>query len=156
MLKIILVKTDKDIETAKMLFAEFENFLKTKLPKHKDLPPKNRGPILRTLIANYNGVDVGCVKLCVKLREESDKVCIMSGLYVKPEFQGKKIGRRLAADIIKYARQKGYDYMCLDTCELLDKATKLYTSLGFKRIDCDHKFPAEIEELAVCMELKLA
>jgi len=86
MLKIYPVETDQDIKIANIFFAEFNNFLKTKLPKYKDLPPKNRGPIRRTLIANYNGVDVGCVKL----REESGKVCIMLGLYVKEQLRRKR------------------------------------------------------------------
>jgi GNAT superfamily N-acetyltransferase len=151
MLKIYPVETDEHVKTAKMLFAEFNSCLKTKLPEYTELPPENRGPIRHTLIANYNGVDVGCVRL----REESGAVCIMLGLYVKPEFRGKKIGKRLAADIIKYARQKGYDYMRLDTYEPLGNAISLYMSLGFKTIDCYHEFPAELKELAVCMELKL-
>jgi GNAT superfamily N-acetyltransferase len=151
MLRIRPAETDEDIKIAKTLFAEFNNFLKTKLPKYKDLPSKNRGPIPRILIANYNGMDVGCVGL----RKESDEVCVMLMLYVKPEFRRKKIGRRLAADIIEYARQNGYSCMRLDTYKPLDNAIELYSSFSFKTIDRYHDFPTEIEELAVCMELRL-
>lgn len=151
MLKIYPAKTGKDAKMAKTLFDEFNIFLENKLPKYKDLPQKYHGPIRCTLIANYDGVDVGCVKL----REESDKECIMLGLYVKEELRHKGIGKRLADDIIKYARQMGYDYMRLVTYKPLDAAIKLYESLGFEKIDPYTKVPLELEELAVYMELKL-
>jgi GNAT superfamily N-acetyltransferase len=151
MLKIYPVKSAKDVKMATTLFAEFNKSLEAPLPKYRDLPQKNLGPILCTLIANCDGVDIGCVKL----REESDKVCIMVGLYVKPRFRGKKIGKSLAKAIIKCARQIGYDYMRLVTYKPLDAAIKLYESLGFEKIDRYIEVPVELEDLAVSMELKL-
>jgi ribosomal protein S18 acetylase RimI-like enzyme len=151
MLKIFPVETYEDIEKWCLLKNEFLEYLESKLPRDTDSPPKKsipRNPIEPKLIASFNDIDVGCVGL----RKENDEICEMLMLYVQPEFRGKKIGKKLAKEIIRSARKMGFQYIRLITYCQLDKAVKLYRSLGFKEIAPYEDVPLEG---AVFMELKL-
>jgi GNAT superfamily N-acetyltransferase len=169
MLKIYPVKTDKDIETAKMLFAEFDSFLKKQLVEYQKfpwaikywqnlgeevngLPGKYAKPHGCILIANYKNKPSGCVGL---LRESSE-VSIMKRLYVREGFRGLGIGKSLVKTIIKHAHNKGYKIMRLHTNLLLNTAINLYKSLGFEEVSHNREYPKEIKDLIVHMELKLA
>ena len=72
---------------------------------------------------------------CVALRQFSPGICEMKRLYTKPQFRGLGIGRALGEEVIKRARQCGYERMRLDTLPSMGTARSLYGSLGFKEID---------------------
>ena len=76
----------------------------------------------------------------------------MKRLYVKPQAQGLKAGRKLAELIIERARQLGYKKMQLDTLPRLDKALSLYEKLGFKKISPYYANPLE---QVIYLELEL-
>ena len=60
--------------------------------------------------------------------------CEMKRLYVRPQFQGLRIGRSLAERVIGAAKKMGYESMHLDTLPSMKNARLLYASLGFREI----------------------
>lgn len=137
MLKIFPAETDEDLEIAKQLFVEyadslgfdlcFQNFEK----ELANLPGDYAPPEGCLLLAKYNGKTAGCIAL----RKLSDGICEGKRLYVRPQFRGLKIGRRLMEAIIAEARRIGYSHIRGDTVGSMQIAQALYTSLGFKEIE---------------------
>ena len=155
MLKIFAAKTHEDIEIAKTLFAEYEEFLPFDLSFQNfeeelaNLPGEYAPPEGCLLLAKYQNKAAGCVAL----RKLSDGVCEGKRLYVRPEFRGLKIGRKLVEAMIATARKMGYSSIRGDTIPSMQAAGALYASLGFKEISPYRYNPIEG---AVFIELSLA
>ena len=95
------------------------------LPGHFALPG---GAIL---LASDGGKDAGCVALRPAMKEAvSNSTCVMKRLYVRPQHQGRSIGRLLVEAAFATARELGYAGMVFDTLERLCNANKLYQRLG--------------------------
>lgn len=85
------------------------------------------------LLASDQGLDAGCVALRPALKEAvSSSTCVMKRLYVRPQHQGRSIGRLLVEEAVSTARELGYTGMVFDTLERLSSANKLYHKLGCK------------------------
>lgn len=72
---------------------------------------------------------------CAGLRKFESSIGEMKRLYVRPQFRGLGLGRRLAEQIVSDARAIGYQKLRLDTIVgKMDRAIQLYRQLGFVEI----------------------
>ena len=137
MLKFFPAETGEDIELVRGLFEEYADSLGIDLgfqnfeEELANLPGCYARPEGCILLARYNEEIAGCVAL----RKLSDGICEGKRLYVRPQFRGLKIGRKLTETIIEEARKIGYMRMRGDTLASMKTAQALYASLGFKQIE---------------------
>lgn len=133
-IKILKIATKEDLEEIKNLFREYAKFLEISLDfqdfesELAKLPAKYAEPEGAIFLAKIDSQPAACVALW-KLEEG---ICEMKRLYVKPEFQGLGLGKKMAQTIIEEAKGKGYKIMKLDTLRRLKSANYLYASLGFR------------------------
>jgi len=113
-----------------------------------DLPGEYAPPEGGLLLAVEDDKAAGCVAL----RKLSDEVSEMRRLYVRPEFRGKGVGRRLVTAAIEQASLIGYRSIRLITLPSMKEAAVIYRSLGFKEIGPYRQIPASN---AIFMELRL-
>lgn len=115
------------------------------------LPGAFAPPAGRLLLASCRGKAAGCVAF----RFLDNATCEMKRMYVRPEFHGLGIGKKLAATLIRNARKAGYRHMMLDTGREQFEAHRLYRGLGFSRIDPYYEVPPKQREMLIFMALKL-
>ena len=153
--EIIRAQSPAHIEHARELFKEYTAWLEISLcfqnfdKELAELPGEYAPPTGCLFLAIEDQRTAGCVAL----RKIGDGVCEIKRLFVRPEFRGKGLGRKLAAAIIEEAKQIGYERMRLDTLPpKMNEAIALYRSIGFEEIEayCNNPVPG-----AKFMELEL-
>lgn len=156
MLTIAQAQTPADISTARDLMVEYAKSLEFNLcfqsfdEEMRALPGKYAPPRGRIFLARWDGQAAGVIAL---RPTDVPGICEMKRLYVRPEFQGKSIGRALANRLIEEAAQAGYSSMCLDTVPgQMDRAIAMYRDLGFKEVSPYYHSPVE---QTIYMELAL-
>ena len=135
---IAQAQSAEDIAHARELFREYEAWLEVDLcfqsfeKELAELPGKYSPPDGRLLLALDNEKVAGCAAL----RKIGDGICEIKRLFLRPDFRGRGLGRKLAEAIISEAKQIGYERMRLDTLPpKMNDAIALYRSLGFEEIE---------------------
>ena|SRR2546428_7801631 len=155
-MNFVQASSPEEIESARKLFEEYAAWLQIDLcfqsfdKELAGLPGQYAPPDGRLLLAIEDEQIAGCVAL----RKIDESTCEMKRLFLRSQFRGKGLGRKLAETIIAEARQIGYERMRLDTLPgSMDQAIKLYRALGFKEIPAYYHNPVPD---ATFMELLLA
>lgn len=96
----------------------------------RDLSHKYGLPDGRLYLAYWNGELAGCSAL----RRIDDENCELKRMYIKPQFRRNGIAKALVLRLIEDACAMGYRHMLLDTLPFLEKAIRMYKSIGFYEI----------------------
>jgi putative acetyltransferase len=149
------VVDEEELSTVREMFREYVASIDLDLEfqgfsaELAELPGKYTPPSGCILLAKVDGRSAGCVAL----RPLGEGVCEVKRLFVRPEYRGLKLGRKLGEKIVQEARDLGYGLLRLDTLSSrMGAAVSLYRALGFREIPayCDSPF-----DDAVFMELTL-
>jgi putative acetyltransferase len=108
----------------------FQNF-ETELA---ELPGDYTTPCGVLLLARVCGVVAGCCALRPLDTVDYANACEMKRLYVRPQFRGLGLGRRLVEEALEQARQCDFACVLLDTLDDMEAARALYDDLGFESI----------------------
>lgn len=92
-------------------------------------------PYETLLLAYVDQHAAGCVLLKAILRKD-EKACELKRLWVRRQFRGLGIGRKLTESAVAQAKRGGYTAMYLDTVPVaMQGASRIYQELGFEPID---------------------
>ena len=131
-------ESPEEMVLVRELFLEYANSLGFSLcfqsfdHELASLPGDYAPPRGRLLFARHHeGMAAGCVAL----HPLEDGICEMKRLYVRPQFRGRGLGKRLAEHIIREARALGYQQLRLDTVEpTMREAVGMYRKMGFREV----------------------
>lgn len=133
MLKIVTA-TAQDIEDVRILFGEYSGLVAEALcfqnfdEEREALPGAYAPPGGILLVARDGDSAAGCAALR-RLNAETGE---MKRMYVREQYRGSGLGRRLAMEVIAQARKRKYSRVVLDTLPKLTSAIALYRDLGFR------------------------
>ena len=127
-------KTEKDFSEAKVLFLEYAKELNVDLcfqgfdKELQEISSIYNSPSGILLLLKHDNYFIGCAGL----RRITDEISEMKRLYIKKEFRGKGMSRKLISELFSFAVKMNYKSMRLDTLPQMKEAVSLYQSLGFK------------------------
>jgi ribosomal protein S18 acetylase RimI-like enzyme len=130
-------KQPDEVAQVRDLFVEYANGLAIDLcfqnfaEELAGLPGKYTPPLGNLWLAMVDGQSTGCVAV----RPLEPSIAELKRLYVRPEYRGLKLGRRLTETALAFARSAGYSRIRLDTLASMTAAQTLYRALGFEMIE---------------------
>ena len=151
----ILPAGAQDLEDVRTLFGEYSRLVAEALcfqnfdQELAALPGEYAPPGGVLLIAR----DAAAAAGCVALRRLDAGTGEMKRMYVREQYRGSGLGRRLAAEAIEEARKRKYARIVLDTLPKLASAIALYRDLGFRETG---PYLASPTPGALCFELTLS
>jgi GNAT superfamily N-acetyltransferase len=149
------VTSAEEMEAVRVLFREYANSLgfdfcfQSFEQELAGLPGPYSPPSGCLLLAAAGDELAGCVAL----KKLADGAGVMKRLYVRPQYRGTGVGRRLVEEVLRQARRLGYQATRLDTVpSVMGSAVAPHRSLGFRDIPAyySNHVPG-----TVCMELRL-
>ncbi|MCI1945009.1 GNAT family N-acetyltransferase [Clostridium luticellarii] len=153
-IKFKLAKEKYELEEVKKLFLDYADSLNIDLDfqgfqtEVNTLPGKYSSPDGIIVLALVDGKSTGCIAL----RKISGDICEMKRFYVRDNYRGLGIGRKLIDISVEKARSMNYKYIRLDTLTTMKSAQYLYSSSGFYDIPAYTYNPLKDARF---MELKL-
>jgi GNAT superfamily N-acetyltransferase len=136
----IRAATVEDVAPLKMLIrelAEYEHKLDKVSITESDLVRDGFGPRpkFRTLIAEWNGETAGYALFFDFYSTWQGRQLFLEDLFVRPEFRGRKIGKRLLAAVGRIAERDGCHGMRWEVLDWNHSAVEFYKSLGADFLD---------------------
>ena len=136
-LHISQARSAADMIAVRALFVEYAEAIQVDLcfqqfdQELETLPGRYAPPAGELLLAYAGEAPAGCVGM----RDLGKGIAEMKRLFVRPAYRSARLGRRLVEQIIKLAKERGYQRMRLDTLASMESAIGLYESLGFVEIE---------------------
>jgi ribosomal protein S18 acetylase RimI-like enzyme len=130
----------EELDSVRLLFQEYAATLGIDLCfQHFDeelagLPGDYGPPRGALLLALVSGEIAGCCALRPLDGVDYADACEMKRLYVRPQFRGLGLGRRLVEAALEQARLADYACVLLDTLSDMEAARALYDDLGFEEV----------------------
>ena len=146
-LNIYPAQTKADLEAIRELFHEYQEWLGVDLcfqgfeDELESLPGLYAPPLGRLYLVGDK--TTGGIAGCVAFKPLDNGRCEMKRLYVRNDWRGQGLGRKLTELALTEARRAGHSHMCLDTLGHLTLAIALYKSMGFQEIDAYYDNPLE-------------
>ena len=140
MIELLLANDSELVTEARVLFREYADGLGVDLcfqgfdKELAELPGSYAGPAGVLLLARVGGRLAGCCALRPHASDEHPNAAEMKRLYVRPEFRGTGLGRKLVDELLLRARTMNYKAILLDTLPTMGEAQDLYRKLGFREI----------------------
>lgn len=140
MSELLLPQTARDWDDIRSLMRDYAASLTVDLcfqdfdQELAGLPGAYAAPRGTMRLARHQGAAAGCCALRPLDSVDYANACEMKRLYVRPQFRGLGLGRRLAEDILESARLVGYTCVLLDTLDDMETARAMYQELGFVEI----------------------
>lgn len=140
-----IVRAD-DMDLVRMLFREYAEWLGVDLcfqgfeEELAELPGKYEQPE-GGLFFVVDGSSPDVVMGCGAFRGLDKDTCEMKRLFIRDEFRGGGLGRKMAEHLVEEARGAGYKFMVLDTLRKMTTAVSLYRSMGFEECEAYYENP---------------
>ena len=171
MIEVVPSQTGEALEHVIVLCQEYVTWMSAEFRRH--YPDANSNQIVSEhdyddIRKKFPGEHVpphGCLLLavsdkyacgCVALGRLTNTVCEMRTLFVRPEFRGMGVAKKLVGAVLTEARAFGYRTMRLDTLRFMDSALGLYRSFGFYEVAPYRDISDSLKQYICFLELDLA